>query len=271
MPCPHCGGTQLEGHNCAFCGAQLLIDTPKETGENDGHLEIPCGLYKGVMGSLTLYDKECVVQNVPVLFKKYETRIPYDKITLIIYERPLPKANSVGHLLFRWEENKDLPVPNRFAADKTTVSTSTFIDTLFFHIFYTLKCVAADTADFRMVIPEVDLPDLERFAQRTDLGVYFSKYSPYRAKAVAAFCKRTGAPENVGKVLIDRLFDARQKEIYDADPKAAIRDLNLIVEEMKRNDEAAAQERAGRREEVARDSARLALEEMQRREWEKRH
>ena len=25
VPCPHCGGTQMEGSNCAFCGAQLIL------------------------------------------------------------------------------------------------------------------------------------------------------------------------------------------------------------------------------------------------------
>ena len=26
MPCPHCGGTELVGDSCAFCGARLVTE-----------------------------------------------------------------------------------------------------------------------------------------------------------------------------------------------------------------------------------------------------
>lgn len=272
LPCPHCGGTQLEGKNCAFCNAQLISDEPEKTGKEDVSTKIPCGVYKGVLSTLTLYEKECVVKSSG-FFRKYEARIPYNQITAVVFQRCLPVSFANGNLLFRWTGNKEVPIPpdDRITADKTTVSTSTYIDTIFYHVYYALRAIAPDTAEFRMVIPEVNIPELDEYVQKADLTEYFDKYAPYRLKATEAFCKRTGAPEKVGKVLIDRLFDKRQKAIYDVDPKAAIRDLNLIVEDKIRKEENAAQERAERKEQYARDNARMALEEMQRREWDRKN
>ena len=47
MPCPQCGGMELEGKRCAFCGLQLLDLTQgfQETPAEEDSFEIPVGKY----------------------------------------------------------------------------------------------------------------------------------------------------------------------------------------------------------------------------------
>ena len=222
--------------------------------------EMPCGRYDGITSSLVLYEKECVVRTT-LIFKKYETQIPFDKITAVSYVRPLCKATSLGYLLFRWEGNKDvlIPVNNNYSADKTTITTATGKDTLFYHIYQMLKAVAPSTAEFRMTVPTDNIPELDELASKVNLGVYFDKFAPYRKQAVEELQKRTGASVEAATVLIDRTFDARQEEIYANNPAAAIHDLNLIVGAKKAKEAQLAKESAERKERLRRD---VLLEEL---------
>ena len=228
MFCPNCGNDCGNDKFCTAC--QASVSQPNAQTEAKSYT-IPCGLYKGVSSALTLYDEACVLCTTGVGFKKYETRIPYDKITAVVYERPLYKATSLGHLLIRWEGNRDLPIPapNRFSVDQTTVTTATGIDTIFYHIFYMLKALAPATASFDMIIPDAKIPGVEELMQKVDAQAYFDKYAPYRDKAVEEMRRETGATLEQAKETINRIFDARQKPIYDADPMAAISDLNRLA------------------------------------------
>ena len=265
MPCPHCGGTKLDGDCCAFCGAQLTDGSSevrtKET-VKDESCEIPCGFYKGVNSSLTLYERECVVSTTP-LFKKYVTTIPYDKITRVFYQRPKLVSFDSGHLLFRWEGNKNEPVRenHNYAADKTTVGTNTYPDWIFYHIYYMLKAIAPPTAQFSMKIIPVKMEGLDELAKKTDIDAYYDKYAPFRQDAVDEMCRKTGAEKLLATELINRVFDARQKELYDKDPRAAVLDLNLIMGRKRLEDEKVKQALAARKEQLRRERALYNIEQ----------
>ena len=61
--------------------------------------------------------------------------------------------------------------------------------------------------------------------------------------------------------MINRVFDARQKELYDKDPQAAVLDLNLIVGRKRREDEKVKQALAARREQLRQERALYNIEQ----------
>ena len=268
MPCPYCGGMQIENGKCMFCGVQLTAHRVQPVKEENRLLDIPCGVYNGVNSSLTLHETECVVRTTLFFVKKYETRIPYNKIRSVVYVRPTANAVALGYLVFRWEGNESIPISegNTFSSDKSTITTSEDKDkdTLFYHIFYMLKAVAPASAEFRVIAPAIDLPGLEDLAAKTNLEKYFYEFAPYRQKAVEALRQRTGATKKEATELINRVFDAKQKETYERDPKAAIHDLNLYLNNKKKQEEQAAKERRERMEKAKRDALLYELEKQNR-------
>jgi hypothetical protein len=267
MPCPYCGGTKLEGNNCAFCGAQLMVNVAKKD-QKKISVDIPCGCYKGVSSSLTLYEKECLVSNTLLFFKKIDTKIPYDQIETVIFVRSGYRTISLGFLLFRSEGMNTEPITNdiNYANDRTTISFSSdsHSNLLFYHIYYMLKTIAPSTAEFQMIVPSNDIDDPDDFASKVDLDAYFDRYAPFRQQAVDAMCQRTGAPVDVARMLIDKTFDARQQELYAADPLAALRDLNQIVSHAKQEKEKIKQKMVEARERSMRNQALYEQKEAQR-------
>lgn len=237
MPCPHCGGTELSGNRCAFCGAQLIFEK-EPAGEDESLYEIPCGTYNGIADSITLYEKECLVRN-SFLRQIYETKISYNQITSVLYIRREMKFISKGYLTICWEGDETLAMPETkmYGSNKTTVATSEKTDLLFYHIYYLLKALAPASAEFRMEIPPVDTKSFRGSLAEADLDFCFNRFSPYRERAVKELRKRISAKEKTAKAIIDTAFDERQKALYEANPKAAIRDLNLVIQEIQRRKE----------------------------------
>lgn len=243
MFCPNCGKDCADANFCSNCGTKLQQEVKNDTRKTPETTElvsegIPCGLYKGIMSSIALYDTACVIVNKPGFFKKYETRIPYDLITSAIYYRS-GVVHTLAYLLIRWEGNKREPIPEGklINNDITTVVISEQEETLFYHIFYLLKAVAPRTAEFKIVAPTVDAEKLRMQVNSADLCSYYRQYAPHREKASEALHKTAGIRTKVAKDLINYIFDLKQKEIYDEDAAEAIRDLNRIVKEIQRQKE----------------------------------
>lgn len=232
----YCGGTMPEGGYCPLCGARLKETVTQKKTEEDFSADIPCGLYRGVMSSITLYDTACVVMQTPRLFKKHETRIPYNQITSLMYFRAGYIEGTLGYLLIRWEGNKNEPIPEgkQLGRDLTTVVIPEEDDTLFYHIYYMLKAMAPQSAEFKMYVPSVDVYGSSDVINSSDLNSYFRMYAPFREKAAEALRQTTGVKLIVAKSLIKSNFDAQQKVKYDAAPIEAIGDLNRIVKEIQR-------------------------------------
>lgn len=283
MFCPICGNDCEEYRFCSRCGTRIadyLIEEMQEEqkiqedswqsepiaevqleteGSEKPSFDIPCGVYRCVNSSLALYERECVVSNQVGFFRQYETRIPYDKLTAVIYVR---EPSGFSRLLFRWEGNKNIPIPNvrQFGNDPTTVTISqrpdtlhisshpivridnVSDDTLFYHIYYMLKVIAPKTAIFRAEVLMQNIEQVQVLATKTDTSFYYDEYAPHRVQAVEEMCRRTGGAKETVTALVNWLFDKRQEVIYAEDPMAAVQDLNLIIAEKKRREEKAAEE-----------------------------
>lgn len=276
MFCPNCGHDCGEYRFCSQCGTQIRdytvtgaqnrvcqseqIAEKQPEGKNAKiAAELPCGVYEGAMSSLALYEREFAVKNQVSLFKIIETTIPYNKLKTVIYVRG---SAGFSHLLFRWEGNEKLPIPEvqRFKKDPTTVTVSQKADllfyggrnsevmdinndTLFYHIYYALKAIAPQTTVFRAEVQMQDMEKMKMLASKTDTNLYFAKYTPFRDQAVEEARQRTGAFQKIAREMINWIFDEQQERIYAEDPMAAVRDLNLIAAEKARLKEIAAEER----------------------------
>ena len=115
MPCPHCGGTQLEGNHCAFCGAQLEEDiSPLK----DQHMDIPYGVYRCYYGYLELKKDVLIIKNKHTP----EISFPYISIAKVKYT-PMTRL-KFGYLSIRTKADADKPFPDSYVnamRDDTTV------------------------------------------------------------------------------------------------------------------------------------------------------
>jgi hypothetical protein len=147
MACPHCGGTKLEGNNCAFCGAQLVTAV-----EDSQHLDIPLGKYDGgCYGWLTLNEGFLETYWTNIFRREYKQIIPYAQIERVRLIRA--HKHKLGFLSVRWGGNKDLPFPTNpkgYYSDPTTITFSREYNEDFYKVFCFLKAKAPPSAEFRM-------------------------------------------------------------------------------------------------------------------------
>lgn len=250
MPCPHCGGTKLEGQNCAFCGAQLLdpLQQPQQTDTQEDSYEFPVGSYMSSIGDFLNLGNVSLSITKGILFKKIKTSIPYDQMNKVMLVRPRKDDASFGYLLFRYQDNKEVPIPDtgKFGPDKTTLIVRANKIDLFYHIFCVLRTVVPASAEFSIVTPPMTEGRLEKLAAEVNMGASFERFAPYRDRAVEYVCKAVDAEEKEARILVDTAFDARQAEMYAANPALAVRDLNRILADIKRQEEEEEQERETR-------------------------
>lgn len=275
MFCPNCGQDCGAFRFCPHCGTQMpttgtkvlhdieISNVRKSKNTDKGSTEIPTSSgYLGMNGSVVLSDSAVSVC-VNGFFQKHRTYLPYDQITAVIYSRPTSK--SKGALLFRGGANKNLPVPKRehFVSDKSAVAFSTDNDTLFYHLFWMLKAVVPTTAKFEMYCSPVQSKGLEEIAQTADMDYFFDMYAPHRERATSAIVAKHGAPREVARELVNRVFDERQRVLYAVDPQDAIRDLNLVVSNMRRKQQGINRMDADRRRRQDQEAVKNALERIE--------
>jgi hypothetical protein len=238
MFCPNCGKDCGDANFCSDCGTRLHQkqeneNLPKRTNTKNGSANIPTNsCYIGIRSTyLDLSDHSVIVS--PLQGYRSRIEIPYDQLCTVIYLRPDSSGwiKRDGALLFRGENNKYVPVPDfrQIPTDNSSVFFSADKDTLFYHVFQMLKSVAPSNADFKMIIPETKIKNLDDIAQRIDLDYFWNMYAPHRERATSGICAKYGIKPAEAKALVDRLFDERQRILYEADPIDAIRDLNLVV------------------------------------------
>lgn len=260
--CPHCG-TQMPTADQTELQKQEMPAVQKSKNTNKGSTEIPTSSgYLGANGSVVLSDSVVSVC-VNGLFQKHRTYIPYDQLTNVIYSRP--NARSKGALLFRGGANRNVPVPRKesFVSDKAAVSFLAENDTLFYHIYWMLKAVAPATAKFEMHISPVQSKGLEEMAQAVDMDYFFNMYAPHRERAASGIVAKHGASREIARELVNRVFDARQMVQYAADPQDAIRDLNLVVSDMRRKQQGINRMDADRRKRQDQEAVKNALERLE--------
>ncbi len=269
MFCPNCGQDCGNANFCSQCGTQLTQKTNKGLNTPKGATDIPTSSgYLGVDGSVVLSDSAVSIC-VNSLFKKYRIRIPYDQLTTVIYVRPTRKPKAYGALLFRGKENESVPIPKNmiFSGDHTTITVSWETDVLFYHIYNMLKAIAPPTARFEMIISPTNEQNLKKAAQIVDIDYFFNMYAPHRERAASGIHAKYEIPVETAKALVDKVFDERQKKMYEADPLDAIRDLNLVVADTKRKQQQKNRMDAERRKRQERDDIKSSLERIETLMW----
>ncbi len=134
---PHLGNTKPKGNSCPFCGAHLNGD-----GSNPNRRKyffVPYGAYEGAHGYIKLREDELVIKN---RFTNERT-IPYEKIVDVRYYEV--KGLHWPRLTIRWEQNKDLPIPEEYwsaFSDETTVFHYVRDKAIFFQIFHAIRDIA---------------------------------------------------------------------------------------------------------------------------------
>ena len=240
MFCPNCGNDCATMKFCPMCGMRLkpnnlhptveakpASNLPKRTNTQKGSTDIPTSKgYLGNRGCILLNDSSVTV----VGFLEKRTIIPYDQLSTVIYLRPA-SAWRGGVLIFRGGENKDVPIPEikNFSVDSASVTFLPDQDTIFYHVFQLLKAVAPSTARFEMILPEVKIRKLDEIVQGIDLEYFWDKYAPDRERAVKEICAKHKIKPAAARAIVDKVFDAKQKILYEADALDAIRDLNFLL------------------------------------------
>ena len=250
MFCPNCGKDCKDAKFCPECGTKLqlnskpwpiaeereMYDLPKRTNTRKGATSIPTSWgHRGSSGCVILNDDSVTVIN----YCNKKSIIPYDQLIAVVYLRPAYNGWRSGALLVRGIENQDVPIPvaKKLTTDISSVAFTLEQDTLFYHIFQLLKAVAPTNTKFEMILPEVKIKKLEEIAQGIDLNYFWDMYAPYRERAASGICAKHGVKPDAARALIDKLFDVNQRILYDTDALDAVRDLNLILGNKKREAE----------------------------------
>ena len=219
MPCPNCGGTKLDGSNCLFCGAQLIVEVASEESKEEDSYEIPYRYYHASPRGISLA-KDFIVIHRKQLFRKEEVfNVPFDQLVEVKYKREL---NKFGNLCFRWKHNGG----NEYAQvvfDPEDTSSSRASER-FFHLFAVIKYLAPESTKFTLDIPASNRPDI-------DFDDYFRRFAPYRKRAAEALNAELALGKNAALEMIHTEFEIRQMKMYEEEPRLAIRDMNHVIAE----------------------------------------
>ena len=253
MFCPECGKDCGDDNFCANCGTRLKGDyqqgnsadarisgtIPKRASDQKASTDIPTSIsYLGRRGVVLLYESAVSISTGSGQFKK-RIEIPFDQLVTVIYMRPSSNGWNDGVLLLRGEAYRDKPVPEirRMSFDDAAATIPLDKDILFYHVYYLLKAVAPHNAKFEMIIPKPKIKKLDELAEGIDFDSLWSRFAPFRDSAVEEICNMQKIKHEAARVLINREFDARQKLRYEADPLDAIRDLNQLVDAIRKKDQ----------------------------------
>ena len=226
MPCPQCGGTKLEGNNCAFCGAQLIVDIQTNEDIETDSYEIPFRGFKATYDMLYL-EKDCLIIAKTSFLLSRKIKIPYESLTEAMY---CCTEEWVGSLTFHW--NNSLPSENGASINDVSIKlVGEDHCAFFYHIFYLIYYLSPSSVRFITSFPSVEQVCLKYIGNPIDINDYFDRFNPKREIAVAALEHDKMLLPKEARVLIDALFNARQKELYEANPRLAIRDYNRMMKE----------------------------------------
>lgn len=247
MFCPKCGRNCGEDRFCMACGTQIpremekardganeAVELPKRPFRKNGSAKIPTSIgYHGRQGSVLLFESSVSICTGAANNKK-RTVIPFSELTTAVFLRPSANGWRDGVFLLRGKADQGDPIPDmgKMCHDAAAVVVPLEKATLFYHLFCALRAVAPETAEFRMIVPENKIRRLEEQARSVDFEYYWNTYAPFRDRAARALRERYRINPKAAQVLIDREFDWRQELIYKADPQDAIRDLNLLVDDI---------------------------------------
>lgn len=232
MFCPNCGNNCENANFCPKCGTKLpqqeVSAIPMSASCSDDSFELPKGEYGNKVAFIEFWDDGLIIHRRGVRTKKLDLKIAYEQLSAVKYFRSNQKWTDMVALAFRCVNglNTELPTKKEMYADPQTLPCDVGMDLVFYHIFCVIRTLAPAHVRFEVELPKQtkDIP-----ASDIDLDGYFKRFNPYREEAAAAVCKEQGIKKENARILVDEVFDRYQKELYDAEPAMAIRDLNRVI------------------------------------------
>lgn len=236
MPCPNCGGVQLDGNKCAFCGTQLILHSEIYSTINDDSFVLP-RIYYNSGDFIDLKEDTFINREYALFSKKYrEYEIAYSQIISITYYRKEKKHNGII-ITYDGDRNRTIEIS---PYDRVEV---------LYQLFCFLRTVVSASAQIKMdeqyLHDEVD----NKWVERIDSDEFFELYNPHQKRARKKIQKLTGLGDQEAASIVAKVFCTRQVELYRVNPSFAIRDLNRAIAEHEYKEEKDRQEREERQRE----------------------
>lgn len=153
MTCPHCGANAGTAKFCPYCDSELRRDDSNDN-KKLPHPRIPTGYYAGLGGDYIQLSENWVHVH-HFVWRTYDIRIPYN-LLLGVYYYP-PYSINPGHLIFRWEGNRyvPLPKPSRAPAEPTAFPFMKYEAQRYYELYQTLLALipAEARANYNVVSP----------------------------------------------------------------------------------------------------------------------
>lgn len=239
--CPHCGGTQMDGDKCAFCGALLVTtqnaDPPQAENADSSQtenaassqtdcLEIPYRTFELPEGKVDMHlAKEFVTLTKKGLFTRNVTKILYSQLDEIVFSND---HFTRGTITFRWHDDSTSS-QNAFALEVGKDRRAAY----YYHIFHIFR-VLAPQAKLETNFSPIEESWIRKYSADIDLDAYFDRFNPHREKARDAIIREYALQEFEAKRLVGALFNKKQSERYASDPLLAVIDYNHMVQEQHR-------------------------------------
>ena len=234
MPCPHCGGTRLDGGCCAFCGAQLVLNEEINPNAEDDSFVLP-ELNVGLNEVVDLNEGSFTHLQYAMFSRKCDAYVvPYAQIESITYSRKDSDRNS-------------LIIVDKSGTRTTKISPLDKAE-IVYQLFCFLKTVIPSSAE--IIVEENYLSDdvSDKWMKRFDTDIFFATYNPYQKRARKKIMELTGLTVPKADFIAAKVICGRQIALYEANPSLAIRDLNRVIREDQREREEKRREREERSE-----------------------
>ncbi len=217
MPCPHCGGLELEGDRCAFCGATLFLPNSPKTVEC---YDIPYRKFRVSLGVSLELRKDALVIQGKILLLSSTTVIPYARIVRAEY---FCQQDKTGEMVFHWWQTKG--AIKRMAVKLLNEDSCRF----FYQVFCVVRTLLPSGAvcSVNSAISPLLRPAQE--SQVKELERLFEIHTPSRdraAKEFASFCKIS---YDEAMMFVDAYFQWRQEQVYTQDGRLAVRDYHRMM------------------------------------------
>ena len=238
MPCPHCGGTKLDGKNCAFCGAVLVADPPVSNASDvfdqglDSYDFDYRRFYPNPLGAycLSVERNAVVIESGTFLIKRREV-IPYRDLVGIDY---LLAINSQLKIVFHYRA-PNLQTPSGATEAAFKVLQCKFGNDMWYHVVNLICHLAPNKINIYIRFPSISRSTHELILDRKDeLETYFERFNPLRIRAMKTLCHDWMISQSLAQEIINYYFNKRQAELYSTDSKLAVRDYNRYCREIAR-------------------------------------
>jgi len=218
MPCPHCGGTKLDGGCCAFCGAQLVLNEEINPNAEADSFVLP-EIVVGFCRIINLDENSFTYRKNAVFSKKFqEFVISYSDIVSVTYLRDGEMRNALTIIT----KNSKMRRIEFDLLDRIEIGHQ---------MFSYLKTVAPGSAEFIVDEQYLSANVAVKWMKRFDTEHFFNTYNPYLKRAQEKITELTNLSARDAHSVAAAVICKRQEALYKENPALAIRDLNRAIKE----------------------------------------